>query len=135
MDGLVMKYFVLKPHGDDVYAEASRTAMKSYAYAIKRENPTLASNLFSWVDRETFMQKAEDRQIRYNNESFEEACRVVEQALLDAGEPQAVAVIRSLVKTEKDPAIRLLMEHHGWNDVMAQLVVEQVRKADSNGRD
>ncbi len=28
MDGLLMKYFVLKPKGGDVYAKASRMAMR-----------------------------------------------------------------------------------------------------------
>lgn len=31
MDGLKMKYFVLKPAGDDAYAKASRAAMNRYA--------------------------------------------------------------------------------------------------------
>jgi hypothetical protein len=31
MNGLLMKYFVLKPAGDDRYAAASRKAMRAYA--------------------------------------------------------------------------------------------------------
>lgn len=34
MDGLMMKYFVLKPRGNDAYAAASRAAM--HAYAIEK---------------------------------------------------------------------------------------------------
>lgn len=29
-----MKYFVLKPKGDDAYAEASRMAMRTFAYSL-----------------------------------------------------------------------------------------------------
>jgi hypothetical protein len=52
MNGLEMKYFVLKPKGDDPYAAASRKAMEAYADAIKRENPRLARALISWVECE-----------------------------------------------------------------------------------
>lgn len=52
--GLVMKYFVLKPAGDDVYARASRMAMLKYADALERqrENPELTGQLREWVARE-----------------------------------------------------------------------------------
>ena len=52
MDGLMMKYFVLKPAGNDKYAAASRAAMRRYAKLIQGDNPTLASDLLSWADRE-----------------------------------------------------------------------------------
>lgn len=52
MDGLVMKYFVLKPKGDDIYAQASRRAMRSYARLVQHENPTLAKQLTDWADSE-----------------------------------------------------------------------------------
>ena len=51
-DGLKMKYFVLKPRGSDVYAAASRKAMRAYANLIEPENPTLAMELREWADRE-----------------------------------------------------------------------------------
>lgn len=51
--GLVMKYFVLKPSGIDVYALASRRAMGEYATMIKHENPELANDLEKWVIRES----------------------------------------------------------------------------------
>lgn len=53
MDGLVMKYFVLKPEGkdDNDYAFASRMAMRAYATNIKHTNPQLAKDLHSWIDR------------------------------------------------------------------------------------
>jgi len=52
MDGLIMKYFVLKPKGNDGYAKASRHAMSEYAKWIEYKNPTLAAQLRDWVHRE-----------------------------------------------------------------------------------
>jgi hypothetical protein len=49
MDGLIMKYFVLKPKGTDAYAEASRDAMWHYAHRIEKENRKLARQLLRWV--------------------------------------------------------------------------------------
>ena len=48
-NGLVMKYFVLKPDGDDTYAEASRSALRAYATVIREENPELAADLDEWL--------------------------------------------------------------------------------------
>ena len=53
MDGLKMKYFVLKPNGDDRYAEASRKAMIAYSLHIQNENKELANSLRDWVFNET----------------------------------------------------------------------------------
>ena len=52
MEGLVMKYFVLKPKGDNKYAEASRKAMGTYAAVISHENPELALELIEWASKE-----------------------------------------------------------------------------------
>lgn len=52
MDGLLMKYFVLKPAGNDMYARASRRAMRSYARFIREENPVLSDELRAWADAE-----------------------------------------------------------------------------------
>lgn len=52
MTGLVMKYFVLKPAGDDVYAKASRMAMRRYADEIESENLEMAKQLREWTDQE-----------------------------------------------------------------------------------
>ena len=52
MLGLHLKYFVLKPHGDDVYAKASRDAMLAYAETIKDDNQLLADDLREWVRKE-----------------------------------------------------------------------------------
>ena len=49
MTGLTMKYFVLKPRGDDEYAFASRMAMQTYASHIEQENPELCQELHEWV--------------------------------------------------------------------------------------
>jgi len=49
MDGLVMKYFVLKPKGRSVYAAASRVAMLAYADEIEKLNPKLAGQLRDWA--------------------------------------------------------------------------------------
>ncbi len=49
LEGLQMKYFVLKPGGDDVYAKASRKALIAYAEAIKLTNYDLADDLMVWV--------------------------------------------------------------------------------------
>ena len=51
-EGLKMKYFVLKPGGDNRYALASRRAMQEYAKTIAPENPTLAHELIEWCRKE-----------------------------------------------------------------------------------
>ena len=49
MNRLHLKYFVLKPSGNDEYAEASREALKTYANTIKPSNLELAQDLIEWV--------------------------------------------------------------------------------------
>lgn len=51
-NGLEMKYFVLKPAGNDKYAAASRKAMRAYADFIRDENPVLSDELRDWAGRE-----------------------------------------------------------------------------------
>ena len=53
MTGLKMKYFVLKPSGDNEYSAASRKAMRAYASHIQRENPELCIKLRRWADSES----------------------------------------------------------------------------------
>lgn len=53
MEGLKMKYFVLKPKGETPYHNASRMAMLAYAKAIDDENPKLKQELINWVFDET----------------------------------------------------------------------------------
>lgn len=59
--GLMMKYFVLKPHGTDAYAKASRSAMHRYARMIQAENPQLAEEVSEWAEREGIDVLAEQR--------------------------------------------------------------------------
>jgi len=49
-DGLMMKYFVLQPHKNNAYGNASRSAIKQYADEIAFDNPELAKDLHSWVN-------------------------------------------------------------------------------------
>ena len=51
-EGLLMKYFVLKPKGDHLYALAARQAMLCYATYVEAVNPALALHLREWVYRE-----------------------------------------------------------------------------------
>lgn len=51
-DGLIMKYFILKPKGTDVYAKASRAAMLAYAGEIEKENHPFAVDIVHWVAEE-----------------------------------------------------------------------------------
>lgn len=53
MSVLEMKYFVLKPKGTDIYAEASRKAMRAYANHIQSVNEALYDGLREWADRES----------------------------------------------------------------------------------
>ena len=49
--GLHIKYFVLKPrskNSDDIYAHASREALKAYAEAIESIDPDFAQELMDW---------------------------------------------------------------------------------------
>jgi hypothetical protein len=48
-----MKYFVLKPKGTDVFAVASRNAMREYANTIWEDAPEFASAVRAWADKET----------------------------------------------------------------------------------
>lgn len=50
--GLMLKYFVLKPAGIDIYAQASRRAMRSYAALIQSDNEQFAKELRTWADEE-----------------------------------------------------------------------------------
>lgn len=53
MSGIQMKYFVLKPVGDDAYAMASRAAMRCFARHIEQSNPELAKEVQEWADKES----------------------------------------------------------------------------------
>ena len=49
---LEMKYFVLKPRGKTIHAEASRLAMKAYAMVIQDIDPQFALDLRAWAQKE-----------------------------------------------------------------------------------
>jgi hypothetical protein len=53
MTGLKLKYFVLKPEGDNLYSAASRKALRAYAHHIRGENEQLADDLIKWAQEET----------------------------------------------------------------------------------
>ena len=53
MSEISMKYFVLKPSGDNKYAAASRKAMRAFASHIRNDNPKLSKELREWADKET----------------------------------------------------------------------------------
>lgn len=53
MSGLEMKYFVLKPRGNDAYAAASRKALRAYSSQIEEENPELGRQLRGWANKES----------------------------------------------------------------------------------
>lgn len=58
-EGLVMKYFMLKPKAkskDDLHAYASQMAMLRYAEAIRGLDPGLADELVTWAITETTKQ-------------------------------------------------------------------------------
>lgn len=73
--GLQMKYFVLKPEGNDLYAKASRAAMRRYARLIDRENKILAIDLMNWADSEftKYFDSNESESLRQNARNEEKA--------------------------------------------------------------
>jgi len=68
MEGLMMKYFVLKPAGNTQYHHASRVAMSKYAEIIRSTNPELADNLDEWVGKEI----SENAEYRTNAQTFDD---------------------------------------------------------------
>jgi hypothetical protein len=57
---LEMKYFVLKPKAkgkNDLFARASQEAMIRFADIIRDLDDTLATELYSWADREDQRQR------------------------------------------------------------------------------
>lgn len=50
-----MKYFVANPKSktqDDIYAKASRNAMREYADTISKDDPGFADKLIKWAEKE-----------------------------------------------------------------------------------
>lgn len=52
MSNLEMKYFVLRPKGNDEHAIASRVAMQAYAQWIAQTDPDLALDIIQWEENE-----------------------------------------------------------------------------------
>ena len=53
--GLELKYFVLKPrakYSKDIFAQASRSAMRIYANIISEVDTDFAYQLIEWIERE-----------------------------------------------------------------------------------
>lgn len=67
---LDMKYFVLKPKGMTVFADASRQAMRTFANYIYQEDPSLAKSLSSWADMEEKNAKYEEIEINLDDNTF-----------------------------------------------------------------
>ena len=58
--GIEMKYFVLKPKGNNDWAAAARKAMRAYAKHIESIDPDLAESLFLWARNESNAALEED---------------------------------------------------------------------------
>ena len=56
-EGIRMKYFVLKPEGNNEHARASRMAMLAYADSIWQTAPVLAQEIREWA----FMEEGKSR--------------------------------------------------------------------------
>jgi hypothetical protein len=52
MSELLMKYFVLKPRGTDLFARASRAAMFRYAKEIMEQEPIFSKQVWDWAAKE-----------------------------------------------------------------------------------
>ncbi len=65
MDRLMLKYFVLKPAGDGIHAQASRKALRAYANVIRNDDVELSDELREWASCENA--EAYARSIRRTN--------------------------------------------------------------------
>ena len=70
MSGLEMKYFMLEPKGSDIYAEASRAAIRAYADVICNENSQLADELVDWTNVEEANSQKELVEIDVDDETL-----------------------------------------------------------------
>ena len=55
--GLLLRYFVIKPKGNNIYAKASREAMWKYAEVIESTNLIFADDLKEWALKEESLAK------------------------------------------------------------------------------
>lgn len=58
---LKLKYFVLKPNGTDIYAKASREAMRTYANVIEDIDPIFHDDLKEWISYEELYNQNQER--------------------------------------------------------------------------
>ena len=65
MEGLIMKYFVLKPAGNTPQSVASRQAMLLYATHIKKVDPLFAEDIYRWVQHEQIVSNCMDENCAY----------------------------------------------------------------------
>jgi hypothetical protein len=67
-----MKYFVLKPRGTDIFARASRNALRTYASTLYAEkNRHFANQIRAWVEQE---------ELNAENEMSEEGVKCCEES-------------------------------------------------------
>lgn len=52
MNGLEMRYFVLKPSASGIHGKACRAALRAYSNVVVAENPELAADLNAWANVE-----------------------------------------------------------------------------------
>ena len=52
MSGLLLKYYVLKPKGNDQFAVASRAAMRTFAQSMHGHNNELSADVKAWAEKE-----------------------------------------------------------------------------------
>jgi hypothetical protein len=58
---LEMKYFILKPkskYKKDIFALASREAMRTYAAIVESEDKNLSNSLHAWAIKESIIDKS-----------------------------------------------------------------------------
>lgn len=66
---LLMKYFVLKPVGNDIFAAASRSAMLRYASIIDKDHPNFAKDIRHWAAVEEVNAKIKTAERETNDQS------------------------------------------------------------------
>ena len=102
MDGLKMKYFVLKPEGRDIYAEASRFAMHTYAEVIESENPQLAKELDNWIEKETENAQTESIEVDLSDETFRKIAEMAHERDITFNEMCVSALREHMERLEFD---------------------------------
>ena len=63
-NGLKLKYFVVRPEGNDTHARASRAALRTYSAVILKENEQLSKDIEIWVTKEEQIAKELNEALR-----------------------------------------------------------------------